>query len=178
MASVKNEQTVIGNIGNVYELRRVGKDNRAVVDFSVAVTPRVREGDEWKDGETTWVSCTAWDRLAENIAASFKDNQGNVKKGDRVIVLGKVKTKPEFTKDDGTVIPAREYVSVDYIGIELGFAPAHSDRQIRANGGSSNDSSSRPAPEKKAAPAKKAPVKKSNDTIDDLDDDFDFDDPF
>ena len=40
MASVGIEQTIVGNVGNVYELRRVGKDNRAVIDFSVAVTPR------------------------------------------------------------------------------------------------------------------------------------------
>lgn len=175
MASVKNEQTVIGNVGNVYELRRVGKDNRAVIDFSVAVTPRVRNGDNWEDGETTWVNCTAWDRQAENIEASFKDSNGDVKRGDRVIVIGRVRTKPEFTKDDGSVIPARDYVNVDYIGIELTFAPAHSDREARkssSNGGNSAPSraASKPAPKKPA-------VKKTNDDLDDLDD-FDLDEPF
>lgn len=174
MASVKNEQTVIGNIGNVYELRRVGKDNRAVIDFSVAVTPRVRDGEEWKDGETTWVNCTAWDRLAENIEASFRDGD-NVKRGDRVIVIGKVRTKPEYTKDDGTVIPPRDYVSVDYIGIELSFAPAHSNRENRNNGGgSSAPRSERPA----SKPAAKKPAaSKNTESLDDLDD-FDLDDPF
>lgn len=174
MASVKNEQTVIGNIGNVYELRRVGKDNRAVIDFSVAVTPRVRDGEEWKDGETTWVNCTAWDRLAENIEASFRDGD-NVKRGDRVIVIGKVRTKPEYTKDDGTVIPPRDYVSVDYIGIELSFAPAHSNRENRSNGGGSNASRSERPASKPAA--KKPAAAKSTESLDDLDD-FDLDDPF
>ena len=113
MASVGIEQTIVGNVGNVYELRRVGQDKRAVIDFSVAVTPRSYNPDskEWQDGETTWVSCTAWDRLAENIEKSFGKG-----KSTRVIVKGRVRTKPEFTKDDGTVVPPRDYLNVEFAG--------------------------------------------------------------
>lgn len=178
MASVKNEQTVVGNIGNVYEPRTVGKDNRSVIDFSVAVTPRVRNAQgEWEDGDTTWVNCTAWDRLADNIEGSFATGKGDsrqVKKGDRVIVIGKVRTKPEYTKDDGTVIPAREYISVDYIGIELGFVAAHSERGEGGRGGASSN-----GPARASKPAAKKPAAKKETSFDDLDDlDLDGDEPF
>lgn len=162
MASVVAEQTIVGNVGGIYELRRVGKDKKAVIDFSVAVTPRVRDGNEWKDGETTWISVTAWERLAENIEQSFR-------KGDRVFVKGRVGTKPEYTKDDGTVVPARPFVTAEYAGLELAFDPAHSDKSSKS-GGSSSRSSVPAANTRKAAP-KAAPK-----DDDDLDLDFDDDD--
>lgn len=164
MASVIAEQTVVGNVGGIYELRHVGKDNRAVIDFSVAVTPRVLDGNDWKDGDTTWVSVTAWGRLAENIEKSFR-------KGDRVFVKGRVVTKPEFTKDDGTVIPARPILTADYAGLEIGFDSASSDRVAR--GGTSenrNNSGNRKA----TSPARKATPKPAP-ADDDLDLDLDLD---
>lgn len=176
MASVGIEQTIVGNVGNVYELRRVGKDNRAVIDFSVAVTPRSFNPDtkEWQDGETTWVNCTAWDRLAENIEKSFGKG-----KSTRVIVKGRVKTKPEFTKDDGTVIPPRDFLNVEYAGPEIFFDPALPVKGERSNGGSSNGSSNNSrssAPAKKAEPKKAAPKKDAD--LDDLDFDLDDDVPW
>jgi single-stranded DNA-binding protein len=33
-------QTIVGNIGRVYEAREVGEQKREVIDFTVAVTPR------------------------------------------------------------------------------------------------------------------------------------------
>lgn len=174
MASVGIEQTIVGNVGNVYELRRVGKDNRAVIDFSVAVTPRSYNADtkEWTDGETTWVNCTAWDRLAENIEKSFGKG-----KATRVIVKGKVKTKPEFTKDDGTVIPPRDFLNVEYAGPEIFFDPALPVKGERSNGSSSNNSASSAPAAKKSAPKKAAAPKKDED-LDDLDFDLDEDVPW
>lgn len=166
MASVSSEMTVVGNVGGIYELRRVGKDKKAVIDFSIAVTPRVRQGDEWKDGETTWISVTAWEKLAENIEKSFN-------KGDRVFVKGRTSTKPEYTKDDGTVIPAKLVLTADYAGLEIAYDSASSDRVARSGGGSSSSARSSVAPAaKKAAPKKVAAV--SDDDFDlGLDDDED-----
>lgn len=174
MASVGIEQTIVGNVGNVYELRRVGKDNRAVIDFSVAVTPRSYNADtkEWADGETTWVSCTAWDRLAENIEKSFGKG-----KATRVIVKGRVKTKPEFTKDDGTVIPPRDFLNVEFAGPEVFFDPALPVKGERSNGSSSNNSASSAPAAKKSTPKKAAAPKKDED-LDDLDFDLDEDVPW
>lgn len=73
--------TIIGNLGSDPELRFT-PSGLAVINFSVAVTPRVRTADgEWEDGDPAWFRCTAWRDMAENIAASFG-------KGDRVIVHG------------------------------------------------------------------------------------------
>lgn len=174
MASVGIEQTIIGNVGNVYELRRVGKDKRAVIDFSIAVTPRVQNptSKEWEDGQTTWVNCTAWDRLAENIEKSFgKAKDG---KASRVIVKGYVKTKPEFTKEDGTVIAPKDFLNVVAAGPEIFFDPAVPVRSERG-GSSSSSSSSESRPAAKASAPKKSEPKKDAD-LDDLDFDLDSDD--
>lgn len=174
MASVGIEQTIVGNVGNVYELRRVGQEKRAVIDFSIAVTPRTQNytTKEWEDGQTTWVNCTAWDRLAENIEKSFgKAKDG---KASRVIVKGRIKTKPEFTKEDGTVIPPRDFLNVEYAGPEIFFDPAVPVREERSNSGNSNASApaekSRPAA-RTEAPKKAAP--KKDESLDDLDFDLD-----
>ena len=160
----KVSKTVIGNVGGIYELRRVGPEKRAVIDFSVGVTLRQRdESGDWKDGDTVWTSVTAWGRLAENIEKSFK-------KGNRVFVAGDVRMKPGYTKDNGEEVPAREFLNADFAGLELTWDSAESSRQPR--GSSSGDSA--PAPAKKAA--KKAAPKTQDDDFDlDLDDDFDLD---
>ena len=85
--AVLAHQTLVGTVGRIYELRTVGKDNREVIDFSVAVTDRKRDGDDWVDGETYWMTVTAWNRLAKNIAESLRA-------GDRVIVDGFARLAP------------------------------------------------------------------------------------
>lgn len=160
-------QTIIGNIGKVYEMRTVGKDNREVIDFSVAVTPRKQVDGEWTDGETYWVNITAWGRLAANIKDSFKQ-------GDRVFIIGRTDMKPAYThKTSGDEIPARPYVVAEFAGLEISNDPAQSDRVPGGRRGNDSSSSRSEAPAKKrsAAPAKKAPAK-----IEDDDLDFDFDD--
>ena len=121
MAILAN-QTIVGTIGNVYELRTVGQDNRKVIDFSVAVTPRRQVNGEWTDGETYWVNVTAWNRLAENIAESFR-------KGDRVFIHGRTDMKASYTNKEGVEVPARPFVTADFAGLEVSFAAAHSTRQ-------------------------------------------------
>lgn len=145
------QQTIVGNVGRVNELRTVGSKNTAVLDFAVAVTPRVKNGDNWEDGETYWVSVTAWDKLAENIAASFKV-------GDRVFVHGRVDMKPGYTNKEGVEVAARPIVIAQFAGLEVSYAAAESKRQ-RSGGGSAQ-----------AKPAAAAPAEDmfSND-------DFDFD---
>lgn len=165
------QQIIVGNIGKVYDLRTVGKDNTPVVDFSVAVTPRKRDGDEWKDGETYWVTVTAWNKLAENVAASFNS-------GDRVIVYGRVEMKDGYTNRDGEAVPARPIMVADFAGLEVSYAPAESKR-VRGggNGGGSDRSSSRssgPSQQRREAP-KPAPKPAEDDLFGD-DDDFSFGD--
>jgi single-strand DNA-binding protein len=64
-----------------------------VVNFRVAATPRIKRKGEWVDGDTTWYSVSAWRALADNVFES-------VKKGDAVIVHGKLRTET-WRRTDG-----------------------------------------------------------------------------
>jgi len=170
MAILAN-QTIVGTIGNVYDLRTVGQDNREVIDFSVAVTPRRQVNGEWTDGETYWVTVTAWARLAKNIAESFK-------KGDRVFVIGRTEMKPGYTNKDNVEVAPRPIIVADFAGLEVSYAPAHSDRQSSGrssesynrggNSGGSNNSRGAQSQNRRPAPA---PVTDDVD-FDDEDDEF------
>lgn len=164
--AIKNERIVVGNVGRVYELRKVGKDDRSVIDFSVACTPRKRNADtnEWEDGDTIWSNCTAWGTLADNIAETWNP-------GDPVIVVGRAEMKSGYTNKDGEEVPAREILVVEFGGHENSRFSSTSNRE---------SSASKAAPVRKATPAAKpAPAKKAVAPADDeltLDDDFDGDD--
>lgn len=164
----------VGNVGNVYEKRTVGKDNRSVVDFSIACTPRYKnESGGWEEGEVTWVNITAWGSLADHVSESLQ-------KGDRVMVKGRQEMKDEYKKDDGTVVPARPFLVAEYVGPELFFNNVTVQRRSSAprdgstispkpkNGSSNGNASNTTTVKKSSKPAAKS------DPVDDLDD-FDLD---
>jgi single-strand DNA-binding protein len=77
--------SITGNLTDDPELRFT--PNRApVANFTVAVTPRVKDGDGWRDGETSFYGCTAWRSLAENRAESLTT-------GARVLVQGRLQQR-------------------------------------------------------------------------------------
>lgn len=110
--------TIIGNVVADPELRFVS-DGNAVVNFSVAVKERVKEGAE---PHTSFFDCTLWGDIAENFANS-------VKKGDRVIVTGRLKQRTYEAKD-GTKRSAVE-LQAEGVGIELRFNTATAERKPR-----------------------------------------------
>lgn len=130
--------TVIGNVTADPELRFT-PSGKPVANFTLASTPRTKQGDEWVDGETTWLRCAAWDALAENVAES-------IQKGVRVIVQGALSSR-SYEKDGQTRTSLE--LRVDAIGPELRFATARVERAQRGQGGS------RPAPQQggQSAPA-------------------------
>lgn len=177
MASVRAEQRTVGQVGKVYELRHTKSSNQANIDFSVAVTPRVRNEDgTWGDGDTTWHNFKAWGRLAENAEKSLKS-------GQRVIVDGywSLRKAYSYTNEAGETVevPARNQLTAERIGIDIEFDPAHSERKGKSEGGSYQKSESS-APKAKAPASKaKAPAPKATDSFDDLDDlDLDSESPF
>jgi single-strand DNA-binding protein len=97
----------------------------AVCNFRLAVTPRIREGDTWKDGETSFFRITAWRQLAEHIGDSLS-------KGDRVIVLGQLRTRSWETPEGErrTVVE----VTAEEVGPSLKWATAKPER-TKANSG-------------------------------------------
>ena len=80
-----------GHVGTEVDIR----GNGSVTAFRLACTPRVRgKGGEYSDGNTTWIDVTCFRSLATHVAAS-------VRKGDPVIVIGKLRTSV-WTKDGQT----------------------------------------------------------------------------
>lgn len=83
--------TVMGNLTRDPEIRFTSS-GLAVANFSVAVNERVREGDTYVDGPASYYEVEAWRQLAENATEALR-------KGDRVIVVGKMKIDKYETKD-------------------------------------------------------------------------------
>lgn len=162
-------ELVVGTVGNVYDLNQTrGEKKTSVLNFSVACTERVRNGDTWEDGETTWVNCTAWGRLAENIKETWRP-------GDHVMIWGRRNTSTY--KKDGEKI-SREVLTAEFAGHEESFFRAEAPRdQVKKGGNSSNNSSSSSRssapsePKKESAPR---PVEKKEEKKEESDP-FDFD---
>src|SRR3989440_3987030 len=85
--------TLVGNLVDDPELRFT-PSGQAVATFRVASTPRFmdRQTNEWKDGESLFLSCNVWRQAAENVAESLQ-------RGMRVIVQGRLKQRSYETKE-------------------------------------------------------------------------------
>lgn len=79
-----NTITVVGNITRDPELRFT-TGGKAIVGFGLAHNRRWNQNGEWKEN-VSFFNVSAWDQLAENIAASFT-------KGDRIIVTGRLEQR-------------------------------------------------------------------------------------
>ncbi|WP_411145302.1 single-stranded DNA-binding protein [Streptomyces sp. x-80] len=86
--------TVVGNVVADPELRFT-PSGAAVANFRIASTPRTfdRVTNEWKDGDTLFLSVSVWRQQAENVAES-------IKRGDRVIVVGRL-TQRQYEDREG-----------------------------------------------------------------------------
>lgn len=116
--------TLVGNLTDDAELRFI-PSGAAVANFTVASTPRVKNGDQWEDGEPMFVRCAAWRDLAENVAESLT-------KGTRVIVQGRLSVRS--FEHNGEKRTSME-LDVDAVGPELRFATASVTRASRGGGG-------------------------------------------
>ena len=85
--------TLVGNLTSDPELRFT-PSGVAVAKFTIASTPRNfdKASNEWKDGETLFISCNVWRQSAENAAESLT-------KGTRVIAQGRLKSRSYETKE-------------------------------------------------------------------------------
>ncbi|MDQ1005574.1 single-strand DNA-binding protein [Streptomyces sp. V4I23] len=115
--------TVIGNLVDDPELRFTSA-GVAVARFTVASTPRTfdRDTGAWRDGEPTFLDCSCWRQLAENVA-------GSLSKGSRVVVAGRLRTdrweNPEGEKRSRMVLDA------DDVGASMTFATVAITRTAR-----------------------------------------------
>jgi single-strand DNA-binding protein len=127
MAAGDTQITVIGNLVDDPQLRYT-PTGQAVANFRVASTPRFmdRQTNEWKDGDSLFLSCNVWRQAAENVAESLQ-------RGMRVIVSGRLRQRSYETKE-GEKRTVYE-VEVDEVGPSLRNASAKVARSSRTTGG-------------------------------------------
>ncbi|HEY2078528.1 MAG TPA: single-stranded DNA-binding protein [Streptosporangiaceae bacterium] len=127
MAAGDTNITIIGNLVNDPELRYT-PTGQAVATFRVASTPRFmdRTTNEWKDGDSLFLSCNVWRQAAENVAESLQ-------RGMRVIVSGRLKQRSYETRE-GEKRTVYE-IEVDEVGPSLRNASAKVSRSSRSSGG-------------------------------------------
>ena len=127
MAQGDTNITVVGNLVADPELRFT-PSGAAVANFRVASTPRFfdKNSNEWRDGDSLFLSCSVWRQYAENVAESLQ-------KGMRVIVSGRLKQRSYETQqgEKRTVFE----VEVDEVGPALKNATAKVNRVMRQDGG-------------------------------------------
>jgi single-strand DNA-binding protein len=125
--------TIVGNLVDDPELRFTPA-GAAVAKFRIASTPRVfdKQTNEWKDGESLFLTCSVWRQAAQNVAESLT-------RGTRVIVQGRLKQR---SYEDKEQVKRTVYeIDVDEVGPTLTRAtakvtknPAGGGRSVPANG--------------------------------------------
>jgi single-strand DNA-binding protein len=127
MAAGDTQITIVGNLVDDPQLRYT-PTGQAVASFRVASTPRFmdRQTNEWKDGDSLFLSCNVWRQAAENVAESLQ-------RGMRVIVSGRLRQRSYETKE-GEKRTVYE-IEVDEVGPSLRNASAKVVKSSRATGG-------------------------------------------
>jgi single-strand DNA-binding protein len=122
--------TITGNLTDAPELKHTG-NGTPVATFRLAVTARVKDGDSWRDGDTSYFRVNAWRQLAEHVADSLT-------KGDRVNVIGRLRSRSWETPegDKRSVVE----VEADEVAPSLRWAIAKPERAANGKGkGEFND---------------------------------------
>ena len=82
--------TARGNLGADPDIKLF--NDKAIINFSLAVTPRIYKNNEWSDGETIWFRVSTSQR-AEVLGDTLK-------KGDTVIVSGQMRQSTYTDKNN------------------------------------------------------------------------------
>jgi single-strand DNA-binding protein len=117
--------SLVGNLTDDPEVRFTPGGTQ-VGSFRLAVTPRVKDGEGWKDGETSFFRINLWRDLASHAADSLS-------KGDRALVIGRLKARSWETPEG----ERRSVVEVeaDEVGPSLKWATAKPQRTRKAGNG-------------------------------------------
>ena len=119
-----NHTTIIGNLVEDPEVRFT-QNGIAVTNLRVAVTQRIQQDGQWRDGDTSFFKVNVWRDQAEHLADSLA-------KGDRVMVTGRLRQRswktPEGDKRQVVEVTAEE------AGPSLKWATAKPERTSKTNG--------------------------------------------
>ncbi len=126
MAAGDTQITIAGNLVDDPELRFTPA-GQPVAKFRIASTPRYldKNTNEWKDGDSLFLTCNVWRQAAENVAESLT-------RGMRVIVSGRLRQRSYETKE-GEKRTVYE-VEVDDVGPSLRNASAKVNKVVRSGG--------------------------------------------
>ena len=104
-----NSVQILGNLARDPELRFT-KTGRAVATFTVAATNTYIDSttNETKE-QTAFINCVAWGKTGEAV--------GNCKKGERLLVNGRIQTR-SYDTQDGQKRYVTEVVA-DFVGRKL-----------------------------------------------------------
>ena len=118
--------TIVGNLVDDPELRFT-PSGAPVSKFRIASTPRTfdRQSNEWKDGESLFLTCSVWRQAAENVAESLV-------RGMRVIVQGRLKQR-SYEDREGVKRTVYE-LDADEVGPALSNATAKVTKTVRTSG--------------------------------------------
>lgn len=132
--------TLVGNLVDDPVLRHTAS-GVPVASFRVASTARVfdRDTQSWRDGDTLFMSCSAWRQQAQNVVATCR-------RGTRVVVIGRMRQR-SYTTTEGVNRTVVE-VEADEVGASLRYA---SGQLVKSAGG-------RPTPPPQSAAAASGPV--------------------
>lgn len=85
--------TVSGRLTADPELRFI-PSGKAVASFTVAASERRKnkQTEEWEDGDKSFIRCTVWEQIAENVAESLV-------RGDQVVVIGRLFQREYETRE-------------------------------------------------------------------------------
>ena len=110
--------TITGNLTDDPEVTFT-PNGAAVCNFRVAVTARIKDGEGWRDGDTSFYRITAWRQLATHIGDSLS-------KGNRVLVIGQLRARSWETPEGErrTVVE----VQAEEVGPSLRWATAKPER--------------------------------------------------
>ena len=125
-----NSVQILGNLARDPELRFT-KTGRAVATFTVAATNTYIDSatNETKE-QTAFINCVAWGKIGEAV--------GNCKKGERLLVNGRIQTR-SYDTQDGQKRYVTEVVA-DFVGRKLDgeFDSGSNFDSFENNGGDEN----------------------------------------
>jgi len=116
-----NQIIIEGNLGADPEMKMFKEETLAT--FSLAHTPRTKVNGQYEDGDTTWFRVTFWNSKSDAVLE-------NLKKGDRVMVIGKL-TQSTYTNKSGEVKTSLEIAGTNFY--MTAKTPARQAPMVQAN---------------------------------------------
>jgi single-strand DNA-binding protein len=120
-----NHTTIIGNLAEDPEVRFT-QNGIAVTNLRVAVTQRIQQEGQWRDGDTSFLKVNVWRDQAEHLADSLT-------KGDRVMVTGRLRQR-SWETPEGEKRSVAE-IEADEVGASLKWATAKVERTSQRGNG-------------------------------------------